>query len=71
MSEKYVFWMYAIAMTICLVYSITEMPETKGKTLQVIFNWFTTYTILSDYCKYSVDDVMFVKWNFVFEETLF
>lgn len=38
MSEKYVFWMYAIAMTVCLVYSITEMPETKGKTLQVIFN---------------------------------
>lgn len=36
MSEKYVFWMYAIAMTVCLVYSITEMPETKGKTLQEI-----------------------------------
>ena len=35
MSEKYVFWMYAFIMGICLVYSIVEMPETKGKTLQV------------------------------------
>ncbi|CAD1478321.1 unnamed protein product, partial [Heterotrigona itama] len=34
MSEKYVFWVYAFVMILCLVYSIVEMPETKGKTLQ-------------------------------------
>ncbi|KAK1131700.1 hypothetical protein K0M31_015861 [Melipona bicolor] len=36
MTEKYVFWMYAFIMVLCLVYSIVEMPETKGKTLQEI-----------------------------------
>ncbi|KAK9293577.1 hypothetical protein QLX08_011518 [Tetragonisca angustula] len=35
-SEKYVFWVYAFIMILCLVYSIVEMPETKGKTLQEI-----------------------------------
>ncbi|KAL6448944.1 hypothetical protein ACFW04_000585 [Cataglyphis niger] len=34
-GEQYVFWMYAMIITICLVYSLTLMPETKGKTLQV------------------------------------
>lgn len=35
-SEKYVFWLYAVLIMISLVYSLTMVPETKGKTLQVI-----------------------------------
>lgn len=35
-SEKYVFWFYAIIIMISMVYSLTMVPETKGKTLQVI-----------------------------------
>jgi len=35
-SEKYVFWIYALIIMISLVYSLTMVPETKGKTLQVI-----------------------------------
>lgn len=36
-SEKYVYWMYAMVMIVCMIYSFAEIPETKGKTLQVIF----------------------------------
>lgn len=36
-SEKYVYWMYAMVMIVCMIYSFVEIPETKGKTLQVIF----------------------------------
>lgn len=35
MGEQYIFWIYATIIMICLLYSITLMPETKGKTLQV------------------------------------
>lgn len=35
-NETYVFWIYAIIILISLVYSLTMVPETKGKTLQVI-----------------------------------
>ncbi|XP_011863264.1 PREDICTED: facilitated trehalose transporter Tret1-like [Vollenhovia emeryi] len=35
-SEKYVFWFYAVIIMISLVYSLTVVPETKGKTLQEI-----------------------------------
>lgn len=35
-SEKYVFWIYATIIMISLIYSLTMVPETKGKTLQVI-----------------------------------
>jgi len=35
-SEKYVFWIYALIIMISLAYSLTMLPETKGKTLQVI-----------------------------------
>lgn len=34
-GEQYMFWIYAAIITICLLYSVTLMPETKGKTLQV------------------------------------
>lgn len=34
-GEQYVFWMYAVIIMICLLYSLTLVPETKGKTLQV------------------------------------
>ncbi|CAL7951918.1 unnamed protein product [Xylocopa violacea] len=36
MTEKCVFWMYAIIMTMCLVFTYVAVPETKGKTLQEI-----------------------------------
>ncbi|XP_026673488.1 facilitated trehalose transporter Tret1-like [Ceratina calcarata] len=36
MSEKYVFWLYAIIMTVCFFYCLIAVPETKGKTLQEI-----------------------------------
>jgi len=36
-SEKYVFWIYALIIMISLAYSLTMLPETKGKTLQVIW----------------------------------
>ncbi|CAL1684500.1 unnamed protein product [Lasius platythorax] len=36
MGEQYIFWIYATIIMICLLYSITLMPETKGKTLQEI-----------------------------------
>ncbi|CAK9797998.1 Facilitated trehalose transporter Tret1 [Anthophora plagiata] len=36
MTEKYVFWMYGVIMVVCLVYALTAIPETKGKTLQEI-----------------------------------
>ncbi|XP_031771723.1 facilitated trehalose transporter Tret1-like [Apis florea] len=35
-SEKYVYWMYAMVMIVCMIYSFVEIPETKGKTLQEI-----------------------------------
>lgn len=35
-GEKYVFWIYAVIIATSLVYSLTVVPETKGKTLQVI-----------------------------------
>lgn len=35
-GEQYVFWIYAGIIIICLVYSLTLVPETKGKTLQEI-----------------------------------
>lgn len=35
-SEKYIFWIYAIIIMMSLIYSLTMVPETKGKTLQVI-----------------------------------
>ena len=38
MTEKYVFLLYTVAMIICLIYSLKEVPETKGKTLQVTCN---------------------------------
>lgn len=34
-GEQYVFWNYAGIIGICLVFSLTLVPETKGKTLQV------------------------------------
>lgn len=34
-GEQYVFWIYAGITIICLLYSLTLVPETKGKTLQV------------------------------------
>ncbi|XP_076163420.1 facilitated trehalose transporter Tret1-like [Ptiloglossa arizonensis] len=36
MTDKLVFWMYALIMICSLVYSIVNVPETKGKTLQEI-----------------------------------
>ncbi|KAG7202125.1 hypothetical protein KM043_015812 [Ampulex compressa] len=36
MAEQYVFWIYGFIMTICLVYSLFFVPETKGKSLQEI-----------------------------------
>lgn len=36
MTEKYVYWMYALMMTMCLVFTLVAVPETKGKTLQEI-----------------------------------
>ncbi|XP_076619134.1 facilitated trehalose transporter Tret1 [Colletes latitarsis] len=41
MSETYVFWMYAILMTLGLIYSVFNVPETKGKTLQEIQEMLT------------------------------
>ncbi|XP_070160175.1 facilitated trehalose transporter Tret1 [Polyergus mexicanus] len=35
-GEQYVFWMYTVIVIICLLYSLTLVPETKGKTLQEI-----------------------------------
>lgn len=35
-SAKYVYWIYAVIFLISLVYSLTVLPETKGKTLEVI-----------------------------------
>ncbi|EGI65239.1 Sugar transporter ERD6-like 16, partial [Acromyrmex echinatior] len=35
-SEKYVFWLYAVIIMMSLIYTLTMLPETKGKTLQVI-----------------------------------
>ncbi|XP_025987206.1 facilitated trehalose transporter Tret1 [Solenopsis invicta] len=35
-TEKYVFWIYAVIMLISLIYSLIVVPETKGKTLQEI-----------------------------------
>lgn len=35
-TEKYVFGIYALLMTSCLIFSIIYVPETKGKTLQEI-----------------------------------
>jgi len=40
-SEKYVFWIYAVIIMMSLVYSLTMVPETKGKTLQVIRSYVT------------------------------
>lgn len=34
-GPEYVFWLYALMMFVCLVYSYFWIPETKGKTLQV------------------------------------
>lgn len=47
-GEQYVFWIYAGIIIICLVYSLTLVPETKGKTLQVnllyaISAWFILF----------------------------
>ncbi|KAL0132086.1 hypothetical protein PUN28_000096 [Cardiocondyla obscurior] len=42
-SEKYVFWIYAAVIMISLVYSLTVVPETKGKTLQVIRSHIACY----------------------------
>nr|XP_003700178.1 PREDICTED: facilitated trehalose transporter Tret1-like [Megachile rotundata] len=36
LTEKYVFGIYAVLMTGCLIFSVTCVPETKGKTLQEI-----------------------------------
>lgn len=35
MGEQYVFWIYAAIVTVCLIYTLARVPETKGKTLQV------------------------------------
>lgn len=35
MNEQYIFCIYAVIMAFSLVYSILQVPETKGKTLQV------------------------------------
>ncbi|XP_012531349.1 facilitated trehalose transporter Tret1 [Monomorium pharaonis] len=40
-TEKYVFWIYAVIIMISLVYSLTVVPETKGKTLQEIQDMIT------------------------------
>ncbi|KAG5344324.1 TRET1 protein, partial [Acromyrmex charruanus] len=34
-SEKYVFWLYAVIIMMSLIYALTMLPETKGKTLQL------------------------------------
>ncbi|XP_077267675.1 facilitated trehalose transporter Tret1-like [Temnothorax americanus] len=41
-SEKYVFWIYAVIIMISLIYSLTMVPETKGKTLQEIQDMLAT-----------------------------
>ncbi|XP_018365009.1 PREDICTED: facilitated trehalose transporter Tret1-like [Trachymyrmex cornetzi] len=40
-SEKYVFWMYAVIIMMSLIYALTMLPETKGKTLQEIQDMMT------------------------------
>ncbi|KYN02230.1 Facilitated trehalose transporter Tret1 [Cyphomyrmex costatus] len=40
-SEKFVFWIYAVIMMMSLVYALTMVPETKGKTLQEIQDMMT------------------------------
>ncbi|XP_025987071.2 facilitated trehalose transporter Tret1 isoform X2 [Solenopsis invicta] len=40
-TEKYVFWIYAVIIMISLIYSLTMVPETKGKTLQEIQDMMT------------------------------
>lgn len=35
MTEKFVFFTYALFLTCCLAFSLITIPETKGKTLQV------------------------------------
>ncbi|XP_053972070.1 facilitated trehalose transporter Tret1-like isoform X2 [Hylaeus volcanicus] len=36
LTETYVFWIHAVLMIISLIYVITNVPETKGKTLKEI-----------------------------------
>lgn len=38
MGEAYVFWLYGIFMVIAIIFCLTMMPETKGKSLQEIQN---------------------------------
>ncbi|XP_018316195.1 facilitated trehalose transporter Tret1-like [Mycetomoellerius zeteki] len=40
-SEKYVFWIYAMIIMMSLIYALTMLPETKGKTLQEIQDMMT------------------------------
>lgn len=44
-SEKYVFWIYAMIIMMSLIYALTMLPETKGKTLQVIQSHIACYFI--------------------------
>lgn len=41
-SAKYVYWIYAVIFLISLVYSLTVLPETKGKTLEEIQEMMAT-----------------------------
>lgn len=53
MTEKYVFLLYTVAMIICLIYSLYDVPETKGKTLQVICNCSSRGSLC--YCTTSIN----------------
>lgn len=49
MGDEYIFFIYVTIMIACVIYSLTLVPETKGKTLQVNMSACDIITILFAY----------------------
>ncbi|KAL6254961.1 hypothetical protein P5V15_014303 [Pogonomyrmex californicus] len=56
-GEKYVFWIYAAIIATSLVYSLTVVPETKGKTLQEIQDMMAAGNTKKSSQKTHVEDI--------------